>query len=332
MTIRSIICLAFMILMVSGNAAAVSLTATPGTVQTGQPVTFVITTGFAATPGGCSITIDYGDKTSKTGLSLGTPTGATAALNFVQTDAHSYTTSGIFTVTAQVVGCSLVSPVGPDPVSTQVTVAGLSISRLELAFLDGKGQTIVRRNEQGLRAKAFLSTSGSGLLQGYWEVDGRPFPPVEQYVTFGQTVTIDTPAVPSLPTFNPGDHLLRFVIISPVISFQLPSLVYTVTPEEGRPILLKSPLPQALLPYAPVDFSWNSQPGTGHYELKFSTKDGQKVFSAVTREPNYYLSELPLLRYFNPSASYDWQVDAFDSDGLPAGSSRPDSFSFLNTQ
>jgi hypothetical protein len=326
---RSIICSAFIFSLVSGNAAAVSLTATPGTVQTGQPVTFVITSSFAATPGGCSLTMDYGDRTSKTGLSLGTPSGVTDALHLIQTDTHSYTSSGVFTVTAEIVGCPQVAPVGPNPVTTQVTVAGLAVSRLELAFLDGKGQAIVRRNEQGLRAKAFLSTSGSGLLQGYWEVDGRPFPPVEQYVTFGQIVSIETPVVPSLPTFNPGDHLLRFVLVSPAVPFKVPVLVYTVTPEEGRPILLKSPLPLALLPYAPTGFSWNSQPGAGYYELTFKAKDGQKIFSAVTKEPGYYLSELALLKYFSPSASYDWQVDAYDTDGLPAGSSQSDSFRFL---
>jgi hypothetical protein len=332
MAIRSIILMSILLHAVAGKAGAVSLTASPSTVHAGQPVTFVIGTSFAGTPGGCSINIDFGDQASQTGLSLGTPLSATAGLNFSQTVTHNYTRSGIFTATADVVGCTLAPPLGANPVSTQITVAGLTITRLELAFSDGKGQATVRRNEQGLRAKATLSTTGSGLLQGYWQVDDRPFPPVEHYVTFGQTVNIETPNVPPLPTFDSGDHILRFVVTSPGVSFSLPTLVYTVTAEEGRPIELRSPLPQTFLSYAPTSFDWHSQPGAGHYELKFLSQDGRVVFAAITKKTSYRLPEMALRQYFSPGGRYLWKVEAYDADGRPAGSSQPEAFNFLGLE
>lgn len=332
MVIRSIFFAAVIMLVVSETAAAVSLTASPGTAQVGQPVTFTIGSTFANTSDRCSITVDYGDQVIQKGIPLGTPAGSAGSLTYLQTVTHSYGRSSIFTVTAEVVGCAQAPPVGSNPMITQVTVTGLSISRLELAFHDGKGQSVVRRNEQGLRARATLATVGSGLLQGYWEVDGRPFPPLEQYVTYGQTVNIETPDVPPLPTFDTGDHMLRFVITSPGLAFPLPTLVYTVTPEEGRPIQLKSPLPGTLLPYAPAGFIWNAQPGVGHYELRFLSQNGQKIFAAITKEPNYNLSEMALFKYFSPTASYYWQVEAYDAEGLPVGSSQSEPFRFLGAE
>lgn len=332
MSIRSITLAVILLLTLTGNAVAVSLTATPNTVAGGQQVTFGIGTTFAGQPGSCSLTIDFGDKTRQTGITLGSPIGGAAGSNYLQTVTHSYLQSGIFTVTAEAVGCSPAPPLGANPATTQVTVTGLTITRLELAFSDGKGQVTVRRNEQGIRAKATIATTGSGLLQGYWDVDGRPFPPVEQYVTFGQTVNIETPDVPPLPTFDVGDHLLRFIVTAPVIQFTLPTLVYTVAPEEGRPIQLKSPLPRTLLPYAPSSFSWYAQSGAGHYEIIFLSQDEQKVFAAITKETDYTLSKMALLRYFAPTASYSWQVEGYDADGRPAGSSQPAPFRFLETE
>lgn len=332
MTIRSISVSVILLFAITGKCGAVSLTASPSTVAGGQAVTFGIGTSFTSTPRNCSLTIDFGDQTQQTGIDLGQPTGGAAGFNYSQTVTHSYHQSGIFTVTAEVVGCSQSKPVGANPVKTQVTVTGFTITRLELEFLDGKGQTTVRRNDQGLKAKAIITTRGTGLLQGYWEVDGRPFPPIEQYITFGQTVNIETPDIPPLPTYDVGDHLLRFVVTEPVLQFSLPTLVFTVTPEEGRPIQLKSPLPRAMLTYAPARFSWNSQSGVGHYELRFLTQDRQMVFAAVTKQPHYSLSELALRRYFTPAASYFWHVEAYDADGRPAGSSQTEPFTFLNTE
>lgn len=335
MSIRTFTIAVILLLTITGTAVAVSLTATPNSVVSGQQVTFEIGTSFADQPGSCSLTIDFGDKTRQAGMTLGSPTGGTggaAGANYLQTVSHNYLQNGIFTVTAEAVGCSPAPPLGANPATTRVTVTGLTITRLELAFSDGKGQVTVRRNEQGLRAKATIATFGSGLLQGYWDVDGRPFPPVEQYVTFGQTVNIETPDIPQLPTFEVGDHLLRFIVTSPVIQFTLPTLVYTVAPEEGRPIQLKSPLPLTLLPYAPASFSWYAQSDVGHYEIIFVSQDEHKVFAAITKETNYNLSKMALLRYFAPTVSYFWHVEAYDANGRSAGSSKPAPFRFLETE
>jgi hypothetical protein len=318
MPIRRVFSFAAVLLLLAASAQALTISAAPNPVSAGQPTTFRVGTNYNPVPASCSVTVDFGDQSATT--------FNPAAGNAFQSIPHTYATSGTYQATASSSGCVII--VAEPPATTIVSVTSFGISRLELAFPDGKGQATVRRNEQGLRATATLTTVGSGLLQGFWEVDGRPLLPIERHVTFGQVVTIETPAIPALPTFDPGTHLLRFVVTTPGVSFNLPTLVYTVTPEEGRPIQLQGPLPQAILPYAPASFGWHAQSGAGHYELRFMAADGTPVFAALTKTPDYRLTDLALRKFFAPGSRYLWQVTAFDADGRPAGESQPVPFGF----
>lgn len=327
MRIRHLFLIAASVLAMAGTARAITISATPNPATAGQPVLFTIGTSFIATvPASCSLTVDYGDGATQGGI---IPAPGTSTL----TVSHTYAGSGSFQAVVQSSGCGAVAPqpAPPDPAATTVVVESFGITRMELAFPDGRGELTVRRNDEGVRATATIATTGTGRLQGYWEVDGRPLLQVDRYVIYGQTIVIDTPAVPPLPTFDPGYHSLRFVVTSPALSFATPTLVYNVTPEEARPIQLQAPLPEALLPFAPVRFTWDARNGTGHYELQVTAMDGSKVFSALTRTPEYVLTDLALRTYFTPGARYLWRVQAFQADGRPAGESTPSPFSLQGT-
>ncbi len=324
MRIRHLLHITAFLLLMAGTAQAITISATPNPATAGQPVLFTIGTSFVTTvPTSCSLTVDYGDGAIQAGI---IPAPGTSTL----TVSHTYAASGSFQAVVQSSGCGAIAPqpAPPDPASTTVVIEEFGITRMELAFPDGRGELTVRRNDQGVRARATIATTGTGRLQGYWEVDGRPLIQVDRYVIYGQTIVVDTPAVPPLPTFDPGYHILRFVVTSPALPFPTPTLVYNVTPEEGRPIQLQSPLPEALLPFAQVRFAWDARTGAGHYELQVTAMDGSKVFSALTRSPEYVLTDLALRTYFTPGARYLWRVQAVDADGRLAGESTPSPFAF----
>jgi hypothetical protein len=314
-----VLSLLLLVLILPGSAIAIdSLTAAPNPATAGQSVTFSIGTSFATIQPGCSVTVTFGDQTNASFVP--------AAGSSIHTLRHAYAAGGTYQAAANSAGC--IAAGADPPAFTTVSVLAFGITRLELAFADHKSEAIVRRNEQGVRARATIATVGSGLLQGYWEVDGRALTQIDRQVIYGQTVTIETPSVPQLPTFDPGTHLLRLVITSPAVAFPLPTLVYTVTPEEARPIQLQGPLPEAILPFAPASFIWHAQAGAENYELTFLAVDGSQVFSALTKQPDYRLGDLALRAFFAPGTRYLWQVRAFDTDGRPAGGSQPAPFRF----
>ena len=155
---------------------------------------------------------------------------------------------------------------GIGPFSTVVnfmitTEAGSSfnIRRIVLYFDNRRPETVVERNGQ-VRAYADIGFVGSGLLQGHWEVDGRILSHVNQHLTFGGSTTLQTLAIPPLPTFDPGTHVVRFIITNPVAGITPPSILYFVIPEDAtcslesiRPVEPPDGIEAA---YAPLRFAW----------------------------------------------------------------------------
>lgn len=217
-------------------------------------------------------------------------------------------------------------------VITGEAAAQFSIRRIELYFDNRRPETTVERHFPKLKAYADISFNGSGLLEGYWEVDGRLHSRVFQHLTFGRTVTLTTPEIPSLPTFDTGSHLIRFVITNPAQQVPLPTILYFVTPQEFRQpvnISTKDPDDGAGLPYAPVKFSWESFTQKPLYLIQFCEEPEPKcIFSAYTYDAFYTLPEIALKQIFEPGKKYTWQVKGFDSEQNLVGESRPGRFVF----
>jgi len=193
------------------------------------------------------------------------------------------------------------------------SVANLSIKRIELYFENRRADTTVMRDYPDLKAFADITFIGSGLFQGYWQVDGRILSYVNQHLTFGNSVTIQTPKIPPLPTFDTGTHIVKFVVTNPPESLPLPSVLYFVTAAEfkGTPVAIKliSPSDESMLEYGTVKFEWGKVNTLSTYSIQFYEDPKSKpVFSLCTGDTSYTFSESVLTKIFSPGRKYYWIV------------------------
>jgi hypothetical protein len=219
---------------------------------------------------------------------------------------------------------------GITTVNTQVEIrittgaaADFRITRMQLYFQNRQPVITIKRNDQTLKTTAEINYVGSGLLQGYWEVDGDILSNVIQTITSGSTVTIESPAPPILPTFTSGSHRIRFVVTKPSMDITFPEIHYYVTAEEPISAEVKKPAPLNLLfpynngvmSYAPITFLWTPREAeTAIYLLEFSLKDDEKpLFSAYIKNPSYRFPEMIVTTFFSPGKTYAWKVKGFDT-------------------
>jgi hypothetical protein len=202
---------------------------------------------------------------------------------------------------------------------TTAAGAKFDIQRVALYFENMRPEITVERNNMNLKAFADIKFAGSGLLQGFWEVNGRVISHVNRHLAFGDSITLQTPDVPALPTFDPGTHIVRFVITNPVAGISTPSILYFVIPEDAmctiqsiRPV---EPSDGAEAPYAPLRFAWEKGREAMIYLLGFyedEKPDSKPVFSAYVKDSAYMLPEQIVKSFFEPGQTYYWKVMGFD--------------------
>lgn len=277
------------------------------------PMTVMITGGI----GTIAETVIMPVKVMERVLQLGT-----AQFNYTRTFSTSMMSAGTATVNLTVTG-----------------EAGgmLGIRRLSLYFGNGRAETTVMKYTPDLKAYADISYNGSGLLKGYWEVDGRLLSYVSQPLAAGQQITLTTPDIPALPTFDTGTHTLRFVVTNPNPDqgIPLPVLIYFVTTDEsaGKQIglTLKSPAEDAEVPYASQKYEWQTIRSVVYLIQFFETQGAKPVFSAYTKKGFYQLPQLVMKKIFEPGKKYYWRVIGFDKERRKAGESKTGSFRFSST-
>jgi len=176
---------------------------------------------------------------------------------------------------------------------------------------------------------ADIRFNGSGVLSGFWEVDGRRILDINRQLNFGTNVTLTTPDIPDLPTFDTGTHIVRFVITNPTPSAPLPQLLYFVTPaKELRPIRIIAREEERVggVPAKHV-FAWEKTEGIEFFLLEFSEEAGGKpVFSAFTRDGTYTLPDKIVEGIFARGKMYHWRVKGYDANEDPVAESPPASF------
>jgi len=209
-------------------------------------------------------------------------------------------------------------------IASSEAVGPLRIQRIELYFGNRRGETTVDRNQRGLKAFADIRYGGTGVLTGFWEVDGRRILDVNRQLTFGTNVTLSTPEIPDLPTFDTGAHFVRLVLTNPPSTAPLPQLLYYVTAaKELRSIriVMQEGAAGSGLP-STHSFSWEKPAGMDLFFLEFSEEAGGKpLYSAFTREANYQLPEQGLEGIFTPGKRYFWRVKGYDSSDDQVGES-----------
>jgi len=230
--------------------------------------------------------------------------------------------------------CQVIVP--PETATIQVAVtteagAEFSINRLQLYFENRRAEITVKRNQPGVKAFVDIRYTGSGLLQGHWDVDGRILSYVNQHLVYGRQVTLESPNIPALPTIDTGTHIVRFIITNPTSTVTPPEAIYFVTAEEyaKKPINLISPKDKSELNYTPVTFKWEGKDQPITYLIEFLEEEGQKpIFSAYTKRAFYTLPPPVLKSVFSPGESYFWRVKGFDEGNKIVGESPEFQFTF----
>ncbi len=230
-----------------------------------------------------------------------------------------------------------------------------SLVKLELSFvydtgrpsitsvLIREGRATVPRNSNALRALARITYNGGGLLRAQWKVDGQVLGYVTQYLYPGiRGVSIKSPQVPGLPTYDTGRHSVELEIIDPSPPFEEPVIYYYVTQEAAeqpaQTIQLISPADHESLSYPSPgawgpEFRWQSL-GSGYvYQFRlypanragvrgipgYGTGSPQPLVSAATSGTSYRLSPGDMEK-LEPGVEYTWHVQAFKGNQLVAAS------------
>jgi hypothetical protein len=194
-----------------------------------------------------------------------------------------------------------------------------SIDRIALYFENRRPDITVQRNEP-VKVFADIKYTGSGLLRGYWEVDGRILSYVNQHLISGNTLTLQAPATPLIPTFDPGTHVVKFVITNPGKTVPMPSIVYFVAPSDyaGKSIVIKtlSPKDKSVIEYASVTFAWEGFQTEASYSIQFydNPKDEKTLFSMCVLGTSYTLSKDVLKMIFVSDRKYYWKIKGCSAD------------------
>jgi PKD repeat protein len=222
----------------------------PPDVRTNQDVT-VTAINFR----GELVLWDFGDGTSRSGG---------------YTEVHQYRRAGTYTITAQ-------DENGESDVRimAQVTVRGIddtvNIEIAEIRLDNGKYYKVVPKNSKNIRAVLRMKMRGTGIVSGYWMVDGHAYEFFNEVVNQGELREIYTRRIPGLPVLEPGLHRITAVLTRPSeIPVTFPVLKYfvlahentmaTTAPQDGF-IAKENEIPS---------FSWEEPNGASKYQIAFS--------------------------------------------------------------
>ncbi len=278
-----------------------SITVSPPEVRTNEPV-IVQAFNFR----GDFILWDFGDGTRRT---------------WYDTVTHSYTRAGIYTITAwDENGESQV------PFTAQVTVRGIddqvNLEIAEIRFDNGKYYKVVSKNSKYIRAVLRMKMRGTGIISGYWEVDGHPFEFFNEVVSQGRLKEIYTREVPGIPTIDPGIHTVTIRLTSPAdIDVRFPVLKYFVLPYENI-VKTQTPVDGFIAKDDEIpEFSWEATRGANKYQITFSNY----LYPIMSNAPGLkWIDVETALKYTPGKHTWDnikrnrwtyWKVRALDTFG-----------------
>ncbi len=318
--IRLFFILVFLISL-TGTASAITLSASPNPATMNRTVTFKIK--VSVTLDTCNIFINYGD-----GVLLDVPLG-TVAGDQTLVATHTYSRTGNYTVTVYGDGVNVVKP---NPAYLNLRISDFEIKRIETKFENNRPEITLKRKEPVPDLYTKINFSGSGLIKGYWEVDGFKRHSFFKHLSIGPETTFKYPAVPPLPSFTPGSHVVRFVITQPSLDINFPRAVYYVTAEEYisiSKIEFLLPGDKRELRYQPIVFKWQTVPSAILYLVHiFSEEQALPVFSAYSKQGRYSLKKDILTSKLTPGAQYYIQVLGFNRDTQVMAQSKKTAITF----
>ncbi len=211
----------------------------------------------------------------------------------------------------------------------------LKITRMRVYFDNNRPRKLVSRSSKDISASVQIQYAGTGLLKGFWEVDGRILQRVQKHIRFGKSIILETPSVPPLPTYAEGSHRLRFVISSPNQNIQFPIAFYDVVENKKSRrsfVVLLTPIDKEQIQLSEFQFSWRQQEGATNYLISFfdaASDSDEPMFSAYTQKKIYQLPAKVIEKHFQSEKGFKWLVLGLDSDGNITSKSKAQSFSIL---
>lgn len=256
---------------------------------------------------------DFGDGS--------TTASASGAFSGPVSVSHAYKLPGNYTITARDENGA-----SAKLFLTSVRILGISdLVNLELAEItldNGKYYKVVPRNSKSIRAQLRLKMRGTGIVSGYWIVDGHPAYFFSETAYQGQVKTVLTPEVPGLPAFDPGLHTITAQLTRPAGEGAVfPTLRYFVLPYENVIATLFPKDGAVLKEDEEAVFSWERALGGSRYQIAF----GNTLSTLLRNEDGILWRECPeTLRYAPDAETWAtiprnewtyWKVRALDSAG-----------------
>lgn len=319
---KSILCffiLTALILSVQ-TASAITFSASPNPAPMNKTVTFRVGVTLRTNPLGapCSVSIDFGDGSAS--VLLGTVVTTTPTI--FQTT-HTYPRTGFYRARAY---ASCPALINPSEAYLGVRISDFEIQRMELLFENGRPQATLQRNAPSPGLTATINFSGSELVKGYWEVDGRQTQHFFKQLSIGPQIDIVFPKIPGLSTFESGSHVVRFVITQPSLDINFPKAVYYVTPEsfiKVADIRFSHPGEAEPARFDSGQIAWEGIPETEVYMVHFFVNGEDKpVFSAYAAKNRYTIRPDMLAHFIDPQKLYQLQVEGYHADTRLTGKSR----------
>ncbi len=264
---------------------------------------------------------DFGDGSTVASRPAAVAAGRPAVFSGPVTVTHAYKLPGNYTISARDENGA-----SSKVFTAAVKVLGISdqvnLEIAEIALDNGKYYKVVPKNSKAIRAQLRMKMCGTGIVSGFWIVDGQPFHFFNETAYQGQVKTIFTPEVPGLPVFDPGMHTITVQLTRPENEQVLfPTLRYFVLPYENV-IDVLAPKDGAIIKEDEATvFSWERILGGSYYHIAFSNS----LFPLLRNDPAVKWLECPERTRFTPGEgtwgavlrnqwTY-WKVRAVDSIG-----------------
>jgi len=166
-----------------------------------------------------------------------------------------------------------------------------------------------------------MKMRGTGIVSGYWLIDGKPFEFFNETVNQGQIKTIFTKDTPGLPVFDPGMHTITIQLTRPANqTFVIQTLRYFVLPYQNI-IEILSPADGSIIKENEIPaFSWQKAVGVSYYQIVFSNHvlrllqpDSNLVWLDCQERLNFTPDDTLWKSITRNEWTY-WQVRALDSN------------------
>ncbi|MGC1459022.1 MAG: hypothetical protein WA825_12145 [Steroidobacteraceae bacterium] len=284
------------------------------TAAAGGSITLVAPQGLVTTPNGTVLQVD------PTALTVRVPPGSQASV------AESFTLAPATIAAALQSGVNTLTLTrtflaANYKLTAQVTLAlggsasgPLTLARVSLHFDD---RQLIRVAEPGeiIAAIAEINFSGSGTLNGIWEVASPPstrgqpvFVPLGSAAINLQGGGLTEVTSPPLPSLLAGTYLVRFRVRDPVVPFSGLVLPYAVEDDATQvpPVAIISPEQHATLA-AGTRFQWQPAAGAVAYRLEFYEADSAEQ------------GAVPISGEWLPAAQRDAALSALAQTHLKSG-------------